>query len=127
MNNSYLMGIGEAGDSGSGLWLDTSGSNTDNGFNSQGSPDALAGWQNGDFNYDGFINGDDYTLIDNAYNSQGSVSYAGLSVGPTEMIVTATEQISAGANGLSRAVPEPTCLWMLGSATAGLLIRRRRR
>ncbi len=39
----------------------------DNGFNM-----GLAGWSNGDFNYDGVINGDDYTLIDNAFNTQGS-------------------------------------------------------
>jgi len=38
----------------------------------------LTGWNNGDFNYDGVINGDDYTLIDNAYNSQVSVSFAAL-------------------------------------------------
>jgi hypothetical protein len=31
----------------------------------------LTGWQNGDFNYDGAVNGSDYTLIDNAFNSQG--------------------------------------------------------
>ena len=30
------------------------------------------GWYNGDFNYDGVVNGSDYTLIDNAFNSQGT-------------------------------------------------------
>ena len=30
------------------------------------------GWYNGDFNYDGVINGSDYTLIDNAFNTQGA-------------------------------------------------------
>jgi hypothetical protein len=38
----------------------------DNGFNS-----GLTGWYNGDFNDDGQINGDDYTLIDNTFNMQG--------------------------------------------------------
>ena len=28
------------------------------------------GWFNGDFNYDGTVNGSDYTLIDNAFNSR---------------------------------------------------------
>ena len=32
----------------------------------------LSGWRDGDFNYDGAINGDDYMLIDNAFNTQGS-------------------------------------------------------
>ncbi len=30
----------------------------------------LTGWHNGDFNYDGTVNGDDYTLIDNLINTQ---------------------------------------------------------
>ncbi len=82
------------------------------------------GWFNGDFNYDGKINGDDYSLIDNAFNTQGSVSLAGISAGPTEMIATNTSQI-AGAS--VSAVPEPTTLGMLGIGAAGLLTRRRRR
>ncbi len=32
----------------------------------------LTGWSNGDFNYDGTVDGSDYTLIDNAFNRQGS-------------------------------------------------------
>ncbi len=71
------------------------------------------GWRNGDFNYDGFINGDDYTLIDNAFNTQGSVSFAALPAGPAEII--------AGA------VPEPTTAGLLGVAAVGLLSRRRRK
>ncbi len=31
----------------------------------------LIGWLNGDFNYDGVVNGDDYTVIDDAFNTQG--------------------------------------------------------
>jgi hypothetical protein len=30
----------------------------------------LSGWINGDFNYDGVIDGDDYAIIDNAFNTQ---------------------------------------------------------
>jgi autotransporter-associated beta strand protein len=43
----------------------------------------LTGWRNGDFNYDGVVNGDDYILIDNAFNTEGSVSYRG-SIGGTD-------------------------------------------
>jgi len=35
-------------------------------------PAQATGWLNGDFNYDGAINGSDYTLIDNAFNTQGA-------------------------------------------------------
>jgi autotransporter-associated beta strand protein len=86
----------------------------DNGFNTQ-----LTGWRNGDFNYDGTVNGDDYVLIDNAFNMQGSVSLAGTSAGPTEMIATQTSQIAA--------VPEPATLGMIGVGAAGVLLRRRKR
>ncbi len=87
----------------------------DNGLNM-----GLVGWQNGDFNGDGKINGDDYTLIDNAFNTQGLVSFADGSAGPTEMIAADTAQVSA--------VPEPGSLGLVGlGAAAGLMQRRRRR
>jgi len=84
----------------------------DNGFQNH-----LTGWSNGDFNYDGVINGDDYTLIDNAFNSQGAALHTVSSAGPAEMI--------AGAS--SSAVPEPATLSMIGTGAAGLMMRRRRR
>ncbi len=87
-------------------------------------PGALTGWYNGDFNYDGKVNGDDYTLIDNAFNTQGAVSFAGISAGPANMIATNTDQI-AGAS--SSAVPEPGTLGLLGIAAFGLIGRRKRR
>jgi hypothetical protein len=37
-----------------------------------GSSEGLTGWYNGDFNYDGSVNGTDWTLFDNAFNSQGT-------------------------------------------------------
>ena len=74
----------------------------DNGFNNQ-----LTGWNNGDFNYDGMINGDDYALIV-AYNSQGGVSLATVSTQPTEMIAIDTAQMAGSA-----AVPEPATFSLL--------------
>jgi Dockerin type I domain/PEP-CTERM motif len=74
------------------------------------------GWRNGDFNYDGVINGDDYLLIDNTFNFEGSVSYATTGAQPTEMIANNTSS-----------VPEPTTVAMLLVGSAGLLARRRRR
>jgi autotransporter-associated beta strand protein len=86
----------------------------DNGFNAK-----LTGWRNGDFNYDGVVNGDDYILIDNAFNTEGAVSYAGASAGPTEMIAMETSQIAT--------VPEPASLGLMAVAAVGLLPRRRAR
>ncbi len=82
----------------------------DNGF-----AKSLAGWNNGDFNYDGVINGDDYTLIDNAFNTQGSVSFAAITVEPTETIAA------------TASVPEPVNLVVMAFAAIGLRSRRRRR
>ena len=83
----------------------------DNGFNSH-----LSGWSNGDFNYDGVVNGDDYSLIDNAFNTQGGVTFASASAGPTEQIAAS-----------SSAVPEPGSLSLLAMGAAAALGRRRRR
>jgi hypothetical protein len=63
-------------------------------------------------------------LIDNAFNSQGGVSLAGVSAGPAEMIASDTDQI-AGAS--SSAVPEPATLGIIGIGAAGLMLRRRQR
>jgi autotransporter-associated beta strand protein len=85
----------------------------DAGFLSQNSSTPLTGWQNGDFNYDNVINGSDYTLIDNAFNTQGAQI-------STEL-ATATAQIAGSAP-----VPEPTSLGLIGVGAMGLLGRRRR-
>jgi fibronectin-binding autotransporter adhesin len=87
----------------------------DAGFASQSGANPLTGWFNGDFNYDGKINGDDYTLIDNAFNTQGSVSFTEVSAGPAEQIATVSS------------VPEPGSVSLLAIGAAGLLRRRRRR
>ena len=83
---------------------------------------SLTGWRNGDFNYDGVINGDDYTLIDNAFNTQGSVSFATTSAGPAEMITTTIAQIAALS---STAVPEPGSMALISMLGCRLLARRR--
>jgi hypothetical protein len=76
---------------------------------------AATGWYNGDFNYDGVINGSDFTLIDNTYNVQLSTSTA---VSP---LAIATTQIAG-----TTSVPEPVAITLLGVSVIGLLGRRRR-
>jgi hypothetical protein len=77
---------------------------------------ALTGWANGDFNYDGVVNGSDYTLIDNAFNMQGAQLSTEIA-SPTALI----------AGGAVSAVPEPASLGLLGISALGLLARRRGR
>jgi autotransporter-associated beta strand protein len=74
-----------------------------------------SGWLNGDFNYDGVVNGDDYLLIDNSFNSQPSPLAVG--VEPTEMIAATAQQIAA--------VPEPDMFVTLLLPAVGFLLRRR--
>ena len=45
---------------------------TDYALTDNGFNSRLAGWLNGDFDYTGNVDGTDYALIDNAFNSQGS-------------------------------------------------------
>jgi hypothetical protein len=77
----------------------------------------LTGWFNGDFNYDGVINGSDYTLIDNAFNTQGAQLDGQIAGGAA----VATAQI-----GATTAVPDPATV---GIFAVGCLVpgRRRRR
>ena len=35
---------------------------------------AASGWSNGDFNYDGVVDGSDYSLIDNAFNQVAAIA-----------------------------------------------------
>ena len=67
----------------------------------------------GDADLSGTINANDYTLIDNAFNTQGLSLSA--SAGPAEIVVTDTEQV---------VVPEPGSLGLLAAA---MLVRVRRR
>ena len=66
----------------------------------------LTGWVNGDFNYDGTVDGSDYALMDNAFNHQGG----------------GTAAVAARA----AAVPEPSTVAGVVGLLAGRLARRRR-
>ena len=73
------------------------------------------GYGNGDFDYNGEINGDDYFIIDaNITAAQASAPF-----------YTAGGEGGGGTVGLA-AVPEPGSIGMLGMAACGLLRRRRR-
>jgi hypothetical protein len=73
------------------------------------------GWHNGDFNYDGKINIDDYGIIDGNIGAQGT---------PIPTIA----QPLAGLRQLDAVtpVPEPAVLGPLASVLPFLLPRRRR-
>ena len=80
----------------------------------------LTGWQNGDFNYDGVVDGSDYTLMDNAFNQQ----QAGTIAAPASLVATPAADLAGGPTP----VPEPTsaaAAVAIGSALS--LVRRRRR
>jgi autotransporter-associated beta strand protein len=81
----------------------------DAGFLSHG---GLTGWQNGDFNYDGVINGSDYTLIDNAFNMQGA-----------SLAAQVLSEIAPAASS----VPEPACAGLLALGALIPMLRRRKR
>jgi hypothetical protein len=84
-------------------------------------PTAMTGWYNGDLNYDGTVDGSDYTLMDNAFNSQTGQ----LSAEIADQHAAVTDQI-AGTTGAS-SVPEPSAIGLLAIGAAGLLGRRNRR
>ena len=46
----------------------------------QGFGGSLTGWSNGDFNYDGVVNGSDYALIDNTFNQITATNASPLSL-----------------------------------------------
>ncbi len=78
----------------------------------------LTGWANGDFNYDGVVDGSDYTLMDNAFNQQtGPVG------GPAAMVAMAGAELAVG----TAAVLEPAVVGLLAVAGVSLLGGRRRR
>jgi len=74
----------------------------------------VAGWYNGDFNYDGKINVDDYGIIDFNVGIQGTPFFAASGVANP-----------SGMNGVS-AVPEPASIGVLALGATALVRRRRR-
>jgi hypothetical protein len=54
------------------------------------------GWYNGDFNYDGVINGSDYTLMDNAFSMQGAQLASAIT---TDQIAGPVAAVPAPASG----------------------------
>jgi hypothetical protein len=76
-------------------------------------------WADGDFNYDGVVNGSDFALIDNTFNQI-------LATGANSLAIVATPSSLIASPAVS-AVPEPTTLGLLGIGAIGLLNRRRRK
>ncbi len=71
---------------------------------------------NGDFNYDGVVDGSDYTLIVNAFNQQdGSL---------TRQIASSLAE-TAGQIAGAPTVPEPMGISLLALGGAGLIFPRR--
>jgi hypothetical protein len=76
------------------------------------------GWDEGDFNYDGKVNGNDFVLLAENFNqfaSQSGVSAADLA---------ALEDFST-VNGLATSLPEPALAGIMLLAGLGVLSRRR--
>ena len=77
-------------------------------------PIGATGWYNGDFNYDGKINVDDYGIIDFNIGIQGAA------------FPTAGGASASSLSGVS-AVPEPGSIGLLAAAGSVLATARRRR
>jgi hypothetical protein len=84
------------------------------------------GYVNGDFNYDGVIDGADYGVIDNTVQLQGA-PFPGVVFGSVASGAVASSALANGATvSGGTAVPEPATLSIIAVAAASLLGRRRR-
>jgi hypothetical protein len=82
----------------------------------------VTGWDQGDFNYDGTVNGEDFTLLAANFNQ-------GVSGAASAGDIAALDAFAA-ANGISlptTSVPEPATAGLLTLGALGILARRRRR
>jgi hypothetical protein len=71
------------------------------------------GGGNGDFNYDGVVNADDYFLIDSAYIGQSGVLASGT---PVEKATASTDELAMAVQSQQRKDPRGTLLMELFSA-----------
>jgi subtilase family serine protease len=82
---------------------------------------SVTSWDQGDFNYDGTVNGEDFTLLAANFNQGASGAASAGDVAALDAF--------AAANGLSlptSSVPEPASAGMMAMAGLGMLRRRRR-
>jgi len=65
----------------------------------------LTGWSNGDFNYDGVVDGSDYSLIDNAFNQINATGAAPLAVSAALSLATQSKKAIAATTSVPIAAP----------------------
>ncbi|MBC8109013.1 MAG: PEP-CTERM sorting domain-containing protein, partial [Anaerolineae bacterium] len=111
-------------------------SRIDAGFNNN-----RTGWANGDVDYNGIVDFDDYSLIDQAFNTQSgtlrrAMSYldgsdrsdAGMDEPSLQLVMDHLGQFGEQyAAGFLASVPEPTSTLVFGGLAALAASRRRRR
>jgi hypothetical protein len=66
---------------------------------------SLSGWSNGDFNYDGAVDGSDFSLIDNAFNQETAGAAPLALVGGAASVITTPSAKVASARVFATAAP----------------------
>jgi len=83
----------------------------------------LSGWFNGDFDYNGVVNGDDYFVLDSNLGRQGAAFPTSGGVAGDSALALADEGFKGGVS----VVPEPASIGLMSLGAIGLLGRRSRR